>query len=748
MVTLRCTRYGGGYRWLAVIVLVLWFCGMARAQTSTTPPPGDIPQPQVEELIRLLEDEQARTVFLQRLKALALLQATTEAAPLATPRGFMERVILAVESAVQQTLATSQDVLRWLTHTPQHGRNLWHTLSHPDTHRLMIRTLQQLVVSLLPGVLVLLGLRRIFRPLTRRPIPVGDWPLLQRFRQALVLVVARVLPFAGLVIVTTVLLRVVEVPPDIRATARFLLIVLLVYQTIAQCLRIALEPDDATARLLPFSDETAHYLWIWARRFLYYGVAYSVIIHLLDIFYATPQAYQGVRGVLLCVFPVLVTILVAQIARQYRRPATAVRPETDQHVVHTTRRVLSIVCPFLVIIYAWALTGFLIMHHAHGVDFLIRASIKTVVVTLALFMILRLFNRLFEAAFRISEQLQQRFPLLEAKANRYLRLVRDVCNGVLVLLAVGMIFEVWGVPVSWVVTSPLGREILTRTVIIALTLAFMSLAISLSKTFADALLQTRVDTQGVVHQPDRKRRTLVPLALAVVKVAIVFVAVLIILEQLNVNTGPVLAGVGILGLAVGFGAQSLVKDVINGLFILFEDSVSVGDVAVLRGTGGLVEKVTLRAVTLRDLSGNVHVIPNSSIDMVSNLTKDYSRYVLDVGVAYREDVDEVISILQEIDADMRADPAYGNDMLEPIEIMGLDRFADSAIIVRARLKTKPIQQWRIGREFNRRMKKIFDERGIEIPFPHRTLYWGMPKRGPQEPLHVAMHDQAATSDKT
>lgn len=746
MKTLKPIRCTSSWLWLPVIMLTLWGSSPVTAQTPTVPLSGETTQTQVEALIRLLEDDQARTVFLQHLKALAHLQATTAAEAQAAPEGILERIILAVETAVQQTLATSQHVLRWLTRLPQHGRALWATLSRPGTLPAVGHVLLQLVLSVVPGLVVWLGLRRVTHPLTRINLPRRTWPLVQRLWQALWLVMHQVLPFVGLLLVTSVLLQVLGATPVLQNTGHFLLTVLVVYQLIAQCLRVALEPEQAATRLLPLTDETAHYLWIWARRFLLYGVTYAVLITMLDVFYSTPQAYQGVRGLLLCVFPVLVTILVAQLVRQRRRAAPAVLPDTDQRVLHTTRRVLHTLWPFLVVIYAWALTGFLIVYHAHGVDFLARASIKTVLVTLALLLALRLFNHLFEAAFRLSDQLRQRYPLLEERTNRYLKLVRDVCNGVLVFLTVGMIFEFWGIPVSWIMISPVGSALLTRTVIIALTLALTSIAMGLSKTVADFLLQSRVDAQGVVHEPDRQRKTLVPLVHAVVKVALVFVAVLVMLEQFNVNTGPILAGVGILGLAVGFGAQSLVKDVINGLFILFEDSVSVGDVAILRGTGGLVEKVTLRAVTLRDLSGNVHVIPNSSIDMVSNLTKEYSRYLLDVGVAYRENVDEVIHILREIDADMRADPEYGKDMLEPIEIMGLDRFADSAIIVRARLKTKPIQQWRIGREFNRRMKRVFDERGIEIPFPHRTLYWGMPKQGAQEPVHVAMHDQHATPD--
>jgi moderate conductance mechanosensitive channel len=222
-----------------------------------------------------------------------------------------------------------------------------------------------------------------------------------------------------------------------------------------------------------------------------------------------------------------------------------------------------------------------------------------------------------------------------------------------------------------------------------------------------------------------------------------FAGGLIALHQVGVNITPILAGVGILSLAVGFGAQTLVKDIINGLFILVEDSIAVGDVVTIRGTGGLVEAVNLRTIWLRDLQGNVHIIPNSQVEVISNMTKDYSYYVLDVHVAYREDTDEVVAALQEIDAEMRADPAFAADMLAPIEIFGVDRFTDFAVVVSARLKTKPIKQWNVGREFNRRMKKLFDVRGIEIPFPARTIYWGEPKRGEAAPMQLHIHNLEA-----
>lgn len=149
-----------------------------------------------------------------------------------------------------------------------------------------------------------------------------------------------------------------------------------------------------------------------------------------------------------------------------------------------------------------------------------------------------------------------------------------------------------------------------------------------------------------------------------------------------------------------------------------------------------MEKITIRKVQLRDMAGTVYTVPFSEITIVENLTKDFSHYVFDVGIAYRENPDEVIAVLKEIDAEMRQDAEFKDDILDPLEVMGVDKFADSAVMLKARIKTKPIKQWRIGREFNRRMKHAFDKHGIEIPFPHRTQYFGEDRAGSAPPARI------------
>jgi small conductance mechanosensitive channel len=223
-------------------------------------------------------------------------------------------------------------------------------------------------------------------------------------------------------------------------------------------------------------------------------------------------------------------------------------------------------------------------------------------------------------------------------------------------------------------------------------------------------------------------------------IAVLCVAAMLLLDLLGLKLGPMLATAGVIGIAIGFGAQHLVQDVTNGFFIMMDNEIRVGDVVEAAGKRGTVERVGLRQTVLRSIDGNVHYIPNSKIDVVTNMTKVFSYCMLSVGVAYREDVDEVIEVLKSVEETMRADDPYSEWILEPIEVLGLDEFADSAMIIKARIKVQPIRQWRVKREFNHRLKKAFDTKNIEIPFPHVTMYMGQDKKGDSPPLRVSRQE--------
>ncbi len=230
---------------------------------------------------------------------------------------------------------------------------------------------------------------------------------------------------------------------------------------------------------------------------------------------------------------------------------------------------------------------------------------------------------------------------------------------------------------------------------------------------------------GEVHSEAAKRaETLVRLLRQGVVIVVWLMGVLLVLRELGIDIGPILASAGIVGLAVGFGAQNLVRDVIAGFFMILENQVRVGDVAVINGTGGLVERVNFRTIVLRDVAGVVHVFPNGSITTLANMTREWSAFVFDIRVAYKEDVDRVVALLKEVGKELRADPHFGQLMQDDVEVFGLDKLDDSAVIIKGRLKTHPSKQWDVGREFLRRVKIAFDGEGIEAPWPQRTLYVG------------------------
>lgn len=272
---------------------------------------------------------------------------------------------------------------------------------------------------------------------------------------------------------------------------------------------------------------------------------------------------------------------------------------------------------------------------------------------------------------------------------------------------------------TWMMTSGL------RIFITALG-AFILLRISYSLIGRVTNVMSKKDDEDLLGTEEREKRivTITGLLRGAATVTITIVALMMILKEIGMDIAPIIAGAGILGLAIGFGAQNLVKDFISGFFILVENQVRVGDVAIINDTTGLVEEINLRTIVMRDLQGIVHIFPNGTIDTLANMSKGWSRYVIDVGVAYKENVDHVMKVLGEIGEEIYDDEEYGPLTLEPLQILGVDNFGSSEVVIKCMIKTMPLKQWEVGRELRRRIKNTFDEKGIEIPFPHMSIYAG------------------------
>ena len=268
-------------------------------------------------------------------------------------------------------------------------------------------------------------------------------------------------------------------------------------------------------------------------------------------------------------------------------------------------------------------------------------------------------------------------------------------------------------------------ELPSIIILIALFIGLLRfIRFSVAKMKRVALNKAQRSNNVDTDEASKRINTLSGIIYGICRIFFWVIFLLILLSKFNINIAPILASAGIVGLAVGFGAQELVRDFISGFFILLENQLRTGDWTIINGTEGLVEKIELRTITLRDSSGTVHIFQNGKINTLSNMTKEWSAIVLQIGIAYKEDTDYACQLMQQVGDEMLNDPKFKDLMLEPITISGVNDFADSAVVIRLVLKTKPMQQWTVGREYRRRIKKLFDEKHVEFPFPYRTVTWG------------------------
>lgn len=301
-----------------------------------------------------------------------------------------------------------------------------------------------------------------------------------------------------------------------------------------------------------------------------------------------------------------------------------------------------------------------------------------------------------------------------------IKLALSVIRWAMLLAAIYLIARVWGFDLLAWTESPGGAAFLRSLLRLVLLVAAAVAANELARFVVNHLLEN-IGRRSTDPRRAAQLNTLGPLLRGLAQIFVVVIAALTILGELGVQIGPLIAGAGVVGVALGFGSQTLIKDFLTGVFLIMEDVVSVGDVVRVGDSAGLVEKMTLRTLQLRDYDGTLHVLPYSEAQIVHNMTKDFSFYVFLMSVSYGTDLMKAMEVMRRVTDEVRAEPEFRDDILEPLEIAGVDAFGDSGIVIKARLKTLPLKQWGVGRECNRRMKVAFDKEGISIPFPHVQL---------------------------
>ncbi|WP_394202931.1 mechanosensitive ion channel family protein [Marinagarivorans algicola] len=348
---------------------------------------------------------------------------------------------------------------------------------------------------------------------------------------------------------------------------------------------------------------------------------------------------------------------------------------------------------------------------------------------------------LISKVFKTTKDKLSEVGLSTSKYNFYFSLLRWVINTIIIFSMISVIGMAWGLPVDEWLSTPFFTSLATSSATIFIIIFIGSLLLEITL----ALVESAFLKWGG-HSTSRIN-TLLPIAKNVIYIIFFVLFILMALSELGINVMPLLAGAGVVGFAIGFGAQTIIKDILTGFIIILEDLVQIGDIVCVANKTGVIEKISIRKIQLRDLGGIVYTVPFSEIDVVENLTKDFSYYLFEIGIAYREDTDEVVKILKEVDEDIRSDSEFNKSILEPLEVFGVDQFADSAVIIKARIKTSPLKQWAVGREYNRRFKFAFDQNNIEIPFPHQTIYFGEDKKGHAPAMHLKHENSDQVTSK-
>lgn len=301
----------------------------------------------------------------------------------------------------------------------------------------------------------------------------------------------------------------------------------------------------------------------------------------------------------------------------------------------------------------------------------------------------------------------------------------------LVLAAFFALASIWGFDLLGWLTAGLGQQVVQSVVRIAVLAVITFAAAELATLLVNRVLARMAHHKSGGIRREAQLNTIGPLLHGVARGVIIIMGAMMILAEIGLEIGPLLAGAGVIGLAIGFGAQTLVKDFLTGIFLISEDIVAVGDVVEIAGSSGVVEQMTIRTLRLRALDGTLHVLPYGEAQIIHNMTKVFSYHVVELGVSYESDIDKAFEVMAEVVEEMRADPDLGPKILEPLEVMDVSALADSGVVLRGRIKTPPGAQWGVGRAFNRRIKQAWDAAGVEIPYPHMHLVMPQPTQAPQ-----------------
>ncbi len=685
---------------------------------------GTITTAELDRLIATLENDSERQAFIDNLKALVDGQkalASEDDGGSNLVAGIARR-LAHLDGQVELLASEFEDgqaMLDWLSEqvSDRELRNGW------------IKTLLQIAVVLGVAALAWLGFTVVVRKQLQRLEGRGHGGWAERILLALGRAMLLVLPIGAFAAAAYVAMMLIAPDGVARIVCVTIANAIIVVRLIGVAATSLLSPFSPTLRPLPLNDEQAAYLFVWVVRFARVAVFGFFLVNLL-VALGLPE---GSSGLLMRIVGLLLAAMAVMLVLQSHDAVSEwIRNHPGGHTARMLRNRLAdiwhvLACIAVVAVYVvWALNV------DGGFIFLLRGFGITAAAIFGALLGGTLLRRGVERLFSLGELMQRRFPGLERRANRYVAVISVVLNVFVWGFALIVVLEAWGVGTFAFFMTPEGGEVISRF----LAVIIVAVIAAIVWEVGDGLI-SRTLAKGDEHVLTPRLKTLLPLARNALMVAISAIAVITVLSEIGVNIGPLLAGAGVVGIAIGFGAQTLVKDIITGAFMLFENQFTVGDWIDAGGKSGGVESISIRTVRLRDIDGYVHTVPFGEITALTNMMRDFGYAVIDVGVAYKENTDDVLEVLKQVDAEARQDPELAERLIEEMQIMGVTELGDSAVTLRVRVKTVAGYQWGVRREYLRRIKLKFDEVGIEIPFPHMTVWFGEMKGNVPPPVaHV------------
>ncbi|EJO28840.1 mechanosensitive ion channel [Achromobacter marplatensis] len=478
-------------------------------------------------------------------------------------------------------------------------------------------------------------------------------------------------------------------------------------------------------RLLPMSDELAKYWNAWLVRIVA-AAGYGTLLVGPVMAAALSPALGRLASM---VIMLAVYVYAVRVIWQNRR---SVRERLNRHAagaatfVGSRLHFLSRVWHVLGIGYFTILLVVSQIDPTNALPFMARATAQTLLVIGVGSLLILLLNAVLAKPIQLSEDLRRRLPLLEARVNAYVPAILKVVGWIIRIVVVLLILDAWH---AFDLSRWLASDAGGAAIKVVLNIVIVLLIAALAWTVIASIIEHRLSQREGRGMPSARERTLLALFRNAALIVIVAMTLMVLLSQIGIDVGPLIAGAGVVGLAIGFGAQKLVQDIITGVFIQLENGMNENDVVQVAGVFGTVERMTIRSVGIRTLDGGYHLVPFSSVDVVANHMRDFSYHLGEYTIAHRESVDDAIEHLRAAFAELMTDTVLGPEILEDITVAGVTAVNEKGVTIRILIKTTPGMQWAVQRGYNRLLKKHFDAAGIELPYPHTVVYFGQDKRG-------------------